>query len=47
MSGFPCNRIARQAPQREHRPMIEHQIDIPTRDGRIAAFITYPERNLA
>jgi len=27
--------------------MIEHQIDIPTRDGRIAAFITYPERNLA
>jgi len=27
--------------------MIEHQIDIPTRDGRIAAFITYPEHNLA
>jgi carboxymethylenebutenolidase len=25
--------------------MIEHQIDIPTKDGRITTFITHPERN--
>ena len=25
--------------------MIEHQIDIPTRDGHTATFITHPERN--
>jgi hypothetical protein len=45
MSWFPCNRIDRQAIQRESAPMIEHQIDIPTGDGHI--FITHPERNLA
>jgi carboxymethylenebutenolidase len=51
MSWFPCNRI--EAPKQEkprsrnsekQRPMIDQQIEIPTKDGHTTTFITHPER---
>jgi carboxymethylenebutenolidase len=50
MSWFPCNRIDRQdkkhkTASEKRRPMIEHQIEIPTRDGATTTFITHPERD--
>src|SRR5258708_36010927 len=49
MLRFPCNRVDRQASERKstsekQRPMIDQQIDIPTRDGHTTTFITHPER---
>src|SRR5260221_14387582 len=47
MLRFPCNRIDcknRETEKREERPMIDQQIDIPTKDGHITTFITHPER---
>jgi carboxymethylenebutenolidase len=49
MLRFPCNRIDRQASKRKstsekQRPMIDQQIDIPTKDGHTTTFISHPER---
>ena len=48
MLRFPCNRIERptRKPEitREETPMIDQQIDIPTKDGNTTTFITHPER---
>src|SRR5260221_12927978 len=47
MLRFPCNRIDcenRETEKREERPMIDQQIEIPTKDGHITTFITPPER---
>jgi carboxymethylenebutenolidase len=51
MLRFPCDRIDcvrdRTEPQitrDEEAPMIDQQIDIPTKDGKTTTFITHPER---
>jgi carboxymethylenebutenolidase len=50
MLRFPCNRIERadraepQITRDEAAPMIDQQIDIPTKDGKTTTFITHPER---
>jgi carboxymethylenebutenolidase len=49
MLRFPCNRIERhpaepQITQRKETPMIDQQIDIPTKDGKTTTFISHPER---
>src|SRR6266566_7447127 len=48
MLRFPCNRIEHTTEirirTREQAPMIEHTIDIPTKDGNTTTFITHPER---
>src|ERR1700744_3518600 len=48
MLRFPCNRIDHQAKRHKTsekpRPMIDQQIDIPTKDGHTTTFITHPER---
>jgi carboxymethylenebutenolidase len=50
MYRFPCNRIDGKAkkiakPKSEQkRPMIDQQIEIPTKDGHTTTFITHPER---
>src|SRR6202795_622231 len=45
MLRFPCNRIDRQNnTKRAETPMIDQQIEIPTKDGHVTTFITHPER---
>jgi carboxymethylenebutenolidase len=49
MSWFPCNRIGCPSSEaanrkREETPMIDQQIEIPTKDGHTTTFITHPER---
>src|SRR6202166_3383757 len=45
MLRFPCNRIDRQNnTKRAETPMIDQQIEIPTKDGHTTTFITHPER---
>src|SRR6188508_2256069 len=50
MIRFPCNRIAlseqeNRPPENEKkRPMIDQQIEIPTKDGHTTTFISHPER---
>ena len=50
MVRFPCNRIDRQRQKiakpnsEQKRPMIDQQIEIPTKDGHTTTFITHPER---
>src|ERR1700680_3207927 len=46
MLRFPCNRIDRQNnTKRAETPMIDQQIEIPTKDGHTTTFITHPERS--
>src|ERR1700693_5880838 len=49
LSPFPCNRIEARAEKpptasEKKRPMIDQQIEIPTKDGHTTTFITHPER---
>ena len=51
MLQFPCNRIDVRARQETREtvaikkyPMIDQQIEIPTKDGHTTTFITHPER---
>src|ERR1700736_1214194 len=51
MLRFPCNRIERRPRQKiretaniKKHPMIDQQIEIPTKDGQTTTFITHPER---
>jgi carboxymethylenebutenolidase len=49
MFRFPCDRIQRhqakpKITKREETPMIDQQIDIPTKDGKTTTFISHPER---
>src|SRR5213595_1835920 len=47
MPRFPCNRIVRPPfgiTKHKETPMIDQQIDIPTKDGKTTTFITHPER---
>jgi carboxymethylenebutenolidase len=49
MLPFPCNRIQRVngktgITKSENTPMIDQQIEIPTKDGKTTTFITHPER---
>src|SRR6202049_4972961 len=44
MLRFSCNRIDRQNnTKRAETPMIDQQIEIPTKDGQTTTFITHPE----
>jgi carboxymethylenebutenolidase len=48
MPRFPCNRIDRQRQEtrigKRETPMIDQQIEIPTKDGHTTTFISHPER---
>jgi carboxymethylenebutenolidase len=46
MFRFPCNRIARASKLKPETKsaMIEHQVEIPTKDGHTTTFICHPER---
>src|SRR5437868_2987039 len=49
MLRFPCNRIdcenkKTRTEKREKTPMIDQQVEIPTKDGSITTFICHPER---
>src|SRR5437763_2051221 len=49
MLPFPCNRIERANEKSESAngsgtPMIDQQVEIPTKDGKTTTFITHPER---